>query len=652
MPFQNKKKNLIDQLTTRSGNSLCPCGSQKKWKHCHGWLGGPVPRDEKIGFDPMASLLEKIVSPQIFKVRQIVITTWVELLTEWIEAEDKQKGYDTERLERLISLAWKRGHTSLNKWDSRFSLQVVRTIPVNIVAVITQIGTDRDRLVDILRLVTAAAVASKGKQWNKSWNKKQNWITLSQAQQVYVTKKMPSILGNCFGAAWLLTEAQYWYRWVGKGKKMYLPTLVELTQIKKKLKQWNGDGIFLMPSVNLSNEPNIDRAVKIYMRRSDIAQNSWFRSGLICSNSTMYDIPQTKRRMWSVTLSSPEGNRPVYIPSLNFTYTNPSWYPDPRFNIEVWIETLRPFEHTLKTKTGLDCNQLLYGLKGLGLVIERQTQCGYLKAAESKGKFFFLDSPTKGKSLRNAVSHLASILLRGMLRVPLASFLSELSSELENLGWEQPDQLANDFITTFSGIPIHHGLPTPILFYIIDPLTCVLDLTCWHDFVNACSELATSGDGAEANKRGRLFEEQVVKKLTTDLSLKEQEIPLPPNTTVTEKKRDRGDVDFCFLRNKVLFNLDMKSWRRTSEYHIGHYHTIQNRLQTLTRQMIKVEKRGATLQRKLVKKSLSIKKRMDFLVVPFPEYIAPNNSKLWYKNNQYRVITPNELIQLVKSLQK
>ena len=115
-------------------------------------------------------------------------------------------------------------------------------------------------------------------------------------------------------------------------------------------------------------------------------------------------------------------------------------------------------------------------------------------------------------------------------------------------------------------------------------------------------------------------------------------------------KENRGDVDFCFLRNKTLFNLDMKSWRRSSDYHIGHHHTIQNRLDTLEKQMTKVEKRGKALQVKLREDDFNVQNRLDLLIVPFPEYLAFDRPNLWY-GDQPRVISVEELVGLVNAKQ-
>jgi hypothetical protein len=119
--------------------------------------------------------------------------------------------------------------------------------------------------------------------------------------------------------------------------------------------------------------------------------------------------------------------------------------------------------------------------------------------------------------------------------------------------------LAIAFLDALTGSPDPRGLPRPFLFYVLDPLTCVLDLSLWHDFMEACVTLCTSGDGDVGNVRGRLFEEQVHDTLVRSMRLADTEIPWTPNRDVFEGDVNRGDVDFCFVRHGVLFNLDMKS---------------------------------------------------------------------------------------------
>jgi hypothetical protein len=96
---------------------------------------------------------------------------------------------------------------------------------------------------------------------------------------------------------------------------------------------------------------------------------------------------------------------------------------------------LRPFDDLLKDRLGLNCNELFTGLTALGLVIERHTQCGHMQLGKWTGQdAILLELPATRPYLTNAVSHLASLLLRGTLRVSVEAFRKAIQSELAGLG--------------------------------------------------------------------------------------------------------------------------------------------------------------------------------------------------------------------------
>ena len=604
--------------------------------------------------DPMAERLEEIVRPRLLQTRRTALLTWFQTMNHWVEEEVDQSGYDTERLERLIECAWERCCNSLRTLDSRYSFQAIRSLPLEVIDIVGQLFGDIERLKGVLRLMTAAALASGSEEWDKSENASGTSIVISPEKFEKISDQLPDLLGECIGASLLLYEAQGWYRWAGKGKQIkHLPIRMEpeqLNVIEKTINQWDGKSIFLMSAVEFHEETSIEKAVQNYEARRDAAQNYWFLSGLIGEPSVLQDN-NSYNPFWHTGLRNiMMPPIPVHVPKLKLTFPRPSWYPISEFELKPWIDQLRPFEIGLKVELGLDCNQLEVCLTALGLVVARQSQCCYLKPVTQDGvQSLLLSSPAVGEDLSVAVSHLASIFLRGTLRVSVAAFKRAIVFELSELGQSNPEQIAKTFLEACSGRPEHHGLPKPILFYVLDPLTCILDLSLLYDFANACLALATSGEGGVANTRGKLFEEQVRSRLTDSLTLETHEIPWAHNRDIWDKKVNLGDVDFCFLRAGVLYNLDMKSWRRTSDYHIGHHHTILNRQVTLVEYLKKVKKRGQGLKLKLENDDIVINEVQDFLIVPFPEYLAPDQLSLW-NNGQPKVITVDELINMVRDL--
>ena len=136
-------------------------------------------------------------------------------------------------------------------------------------------------------------------------------------------------------------------------------------------------------------------------------------------------------------------------------------------------------------------------------------------------------------------------------------------------------------------------------------------------------------------------------RLIDELRLDASELPWDANRDVWDGEVNRGDVDFCFIRDGILYNLDMKSWQRSSDYHLGHYHTIKNRLDDLQDRMAQLVRRGDALQKQLEQRGVSFLRRLDYLVVASPEYLALDRQSLWY-GRQPRVVTVKELVEFVQ----
>ncbi len=595
-------------------------------------------------------MVKDLVGPQLCHTSRVALRTWYEIMQDWIDAEEGQQGYATEAIERLIDRAWARCCSSLSYWDARFALQTIRSTSPEIVDRVLVLGWDQERLRQVYRTTTAAAVASTGPQWPRGEAKGYNWIRVPASAEREFPAQFPEVLGSCFGAARLLSEAQVWYRIAGKGKRIrQLPARISDEQIRA-IEDWTCEGIPVLPGIEFEDAPAIDRAIGIYERRREAADHFAIRSGILSDKRVAAGTtPQDSMPYALLRSLSRRPAIPVHVPQLNLQFPSPSWYPLWDFAIENLVDQLQPFDETLKSQLGLDCAQLVAGFRALSLVVKRQTQLTYLRPVVRNGSDALeLASPARHQDLSGAVDKLASVLFRGYLRVSLDSFKLALRDELVNIGWGQPAQLSDAFFAAFTGSPEIHGLPKPILFYVFDHLTCVLDLSVWHDFVGACRAVATSAGGTKANVRCDIFEQQVRDRLVSVLSLTEDEIPWKPNRDVYERGANLGDVDFCFLRDGALYHLDMKSRRRSSDYFIGHYHTIDDRLKELSGQIGHVSQRGEASQRKLQSRGQEVGGRFDFLLVPAPEYLALEYDNLWY-GEVPRVITVDELATLVSS---
>ncbi len=608
-------------------------------------------RGDRFPIDPMAMYLKDIVRPRLLDARRAAARAWCVTLGGWAESEVAATGHDTERVERLIERAWRACCDCFCAWDPRFALQAIRTLPPQSVSLIGQSIGDQVGLLGTLRLLTAAALSSGGDRWPRGEEAGRNWIDLEPAQWRAVTERLPDVLGRAIGNARLLFEAQRWYRLTGKGKPIRRMPEPFTPVDERTVMAWTGDGVLILPVLELDECPDIDRAVGIYERRKAVADGGFYSAGLL--QPTPGEVPAEVFRFWGLGVASASGPPlPVRIPTLDLTFPAPGYWPMVDLDLGSWVDALRPFDALLRNRTGLDCDQLLLGLRALGLVVERQTQCGWLRPGTWRGRdALILDSPSDPAALTHAAEHLASVLLRGMLRVSRASFRAHMVAELVGLGSAAPKQTADAILSVFSGIPEHHRLPKPVLFFIPDDLTYILDLSLWSDFKSALLAWVTTGEDTKGetdnkgNLRGGCFEEQARQALIVKLGLGADAIPWPANRNVREGGQNLGDVDFCFLRSGILFNLDMKSWQRTDGYHIGHFHAIQNRQKDLVKAIGKVDRRGAALLGQLLDHGSEVQAVLNILVVAFPEYLATDYPSLWY-GQEPRVVTAAEVIAL------
>jgi hypothetical protein len=395
----------------------------------------------------MASSLEDWVRPRVLIMRRAALRTWQATLNRWVIEDESlgAKGHDTERLERLIDFAWDSCRTEIGAWDPRFALQSLRSLPPEIINLITQSVADPNSVAGIIRIATAAAATSKKTTWPKDAEGEKNYIQLTPEQLTEVSQDAPKILGSCIGAAHLMYQAQGWYRWAGKGKRLVSAPNGVPSEDFSAIDQWDGTGILLISAPTLNDDPIIDKSVTIYESRRDAARGGR-QSGMLRDHKDTIKTNPSNRMLYA-SWRGMQAPIPVHVPSFDLTFPAPAWYPLPDLRLTEWIEQLRPFNSTLQERIGLNCDELLAGLTSLGRLIERQTQCGYLKEGKWNGSdALLLESPAEKTLLWGALGHLASILLRGTLRTSVEGFVNSLSLELEVTGWPQPKQLAEKLL--------------------------------------------------------------------------------------------------------------------------------------------------------------------------------------------------------------
>jgi hypothetical protein len=329
--------------------------------------------------DPMALFLEEVVRPKVAAMRRAAVRAWVTTMDAWAGAEQYSKDFDTQRLERLIDLAWMACKKAVDKLDPRFTFQALRTLPSEVLETVAQ-HSEQDSLVAVLRITKAAATMSNGTHWARY---KKDYVTssrLDDEQRNYLLSQLPEALGGCIGAAILMYAAQVWYRWTGKGKKIQKMPVRLTPESLEAIECWNGSGIMTLSTVEMNSEPCIEKAVASYESRRDSLLDFGARAGLLSNSGP--PLAFSSQPMWFARWQGTPKPWAVYIPEFDILYPTPAWLPVADVDYEHWIERLRPFEETLKARLGLSCDELSAGLKALGMVIARQSQCCYLQVGE------------------------------------------------------------------------------------------------------------------------------------------------------------------------------------------------------------------------------------------------------------------------------
>jgi len=192
----------------------------------------------------------------------------------------------------------------------------------------------------------------------------------------------------------------------------------------------------------------------------------------------------------------------------------------------------------------------------------------------------------------------------------------------------------------------------PWLFFPLDNEVLALDLLAMNRFWNLCLRAVTNPKGEISNFRGSIFEEQARNFLIKNIKLKPEHIPIKPGTKLKDDKSDYGDIDFAFLWNDMLINLDMKSWQKSLEYLRGDFLVIDNRQKELQHQIngkpSSLKKRGKKLVEILRRSDKTISGVLSFLCVPHVEFISKKYESLWYGDIP-RVLTPAELATILKN---
>jgi hypothetical protein len=598
----------------------------------------------------MAGFLEEHVRPRQTDMRSVFQRTYVETFAEWAADPVHTTGaFDTERCSRFKEIAESRLHAIAQRYDRRFLLKALRTLPVHIVGRVT-ISVGFDEILPLLRDATLAAwlYARPTRDETLSSGDGTHAVQVTGYALEFAEKNLALDLARLLGAASARSAAETAYRYAGKGARLKVPELVPLEALKV-FDNYPADGIVLVDSPQFEHDPPLLESVQDYDRRRS-RENRVGGSGM-----PILREPRSKPQhfWWTLALIG-DPLTPVAVevhyPERRLTVVTTCLSVSP-CDVTSEMNLLRQFSGNFERRIGFDLETFSALCHGLFYAVFNETGFAQLSVRQRTKSRILMES-RDGPAVAAAAGapgFLFEALCGGTLRGPRKGYVDYMTSALDRAGLRADRTVADGFIERFSRHEsIDHPL-SPALFFPVDRDIVVLDFALMNEFHELCLRLVTSGDGEIGNRRADLFEDYARSVLINSLGLLEREIPLQPNMGVKEGETDYGDIDFAFIRSGVLVHLDMKSWQRRPEYFRGDYMAILNRQKTLEELYRKVQRRGEKLVQVLAERGIRVSTRLDLLCVAEVEYVAPG--ALWY-GTLPKVLTPREIVSLVRDRER
>ena len=643
-------------------NERCPCGSGKKFKHCHGRQSGtPLPaaavrlEPRRAVLDWMAGFLEEHVSPKFESLRGDFQHAYLKVMEAWaVDPIHDLAVFDTEKCRHMLEIAESHLHVIANVYHRRFLINAVRTLPLSVVAYITMQFWSDD-VVSLVRSATLAAWLFGKPTPAESFliTSGRNAIQASREDVEYAKKHIGRDLARLIGATFARQTAEGAYRMAGKGATLKKPDPVP-PEVWKLFDSYRPGQILLVPHPTFEPDEALEKSVREYDRRRK-EQGNLDASGLLVRPP---DFPGEAGNGWWTTKAPRDilGAEPmeVYYPTLDMTVITKAYFVHPVDSSRA-LEQLKSFSDEFPGRLGFDFRTFEILCRTIYRLIQYETGYWELDNFPSPVLPSRLRSKLKADDPRavqkGAPNFLYSLFARAAIRGPRESFLSKMAIELTAEGVPEPRAVAERFVERFC-FSTQSGMDeslSPLLFLATDDVTLMVDVLLMATFFELCLRVLTSGSGGIGNLRSSLFEQAARSRITSGLALTPGMIPFRPNRDLVVEDRNYGDVDFCFVTGDCLVNMDMKSWQRSPAYFRGDFKTIDNRQIELTQQMGKVEIRGAKLLEEVNKaRSTSLSGVLNFLCVANVEYVSPRYSGLWYGETP-RVLTPDELVALFQN---
>jgi hypothetical protein len=559
--------------------------------------------------------------------------------------------YDTDKCWRMVEIAESHLEKIAAGYYRRILIKALRTMPLSAMAPIC-IEASAQEFVERVRNATAAAWIF-GRQAPSGMCVTHNdasYFHSSEEELAGLKSNLGPDMARFMGAVFARQTAERAHRFAGKGGRLKRPEPHPLPNRLQFKKDYPQPGFVLVPSPEFEEDELLNRSVNIYESRrgSEAAV-----TGLLPSNKSELEAPAS---FWWWTLKAPEKilepmTIRIHYKSLDKIVTSHSYVALP-VDAAPQVERLRPFGGEFSSHFGFDFESFLASCSALYNLTWAETGYLLLDWTSKPGAAQNLDL-TSGLSPDDPLSekapgHLYSLFSGAALRAPRADFLRYLASALTAASTPVGAEVAEKFIERFSAHTTVSSELAPSLFFPVDGDLLVLDFLLMEEFFKFCLRTVTSSTGDVGNRRARLFEEESRERIQNVLQLAPADIPFRPNRDLVRGGRNYGDVDFAFIRNGLLVNLDMKSWQMSAEYFKGGFRAVDNRQKELVTQLgKKVEPRGRALLDHLNEAGPpGLKGVVSFLCTANVEFLHLSTPQLWYGTIP-RVLTPDELINLI-----
>jgi hypothetical protein len=600
--------------------------------------------------DWIASFLEKHVQPKLDSLRAATQREYLTIYAAWAsDPVHRHAVYETEKCSRLSAIAEGQLQDIASPYDRGFLLNALRTMPLSALAWISR-PSDRNELMDWLKIATIGVCRFARRTPPERIDIRNKTISrlVSPEELSYIEEHLAEDLARLIGAAscWVLGEVHH--RLAGKGGKLEKPELVP-PEAWKVFDNYPPSGPVVLPRPTSVLNPAVEKAVRDYDARRVRGASLGVAGGLLPERQ-LQPLNSTKG-WWGLTLSGDPAEphlTQVNYPELNLLVRTSSYLPVP-YDAVRYLSLLEPFAAEFPRCFGIDFQSFVALCESLFCHIVFQTAYDALEVMEFTDQKTVLTSKLKNSDPRcsTAPGFLYDLFAKGAIRARREAFVARFVRDLAAGGHRDAEISARRFIEIFSNHADFGESLTPWLFFEIDDRMLMLDFLPMAEFFERCLKVVTSGDGEIGNSRGALFEEAARARIVSGLKLDPATLPVKPNTCVRYEGRNYGDVDFAFVWNGILINLDMKSWQRTPEYFRGDYNAIRNRQAKLVEILVeKVSPRGEKLRELLLgwKPNLELLGTLSFLCVADVEYVSPDQPALWYGGTP-RVLTPNELVE-------